>query len=147
MHALARHLRFHPIHVHFLCHHLHCSTFFSLFYYLHLPRSHILHTFIHATPHTLHNTHCRALDKLKRQIKAAKDEKKRVRELIAQGIDPATVPAPNQTVGEESYLLHLHLATTSTLSWCHTGDWSNDVCVLICGVRDRRDCHTVSQGH
>ena len=42
---------------------------------------------------------------MKRQIKAAKDEKKRVRELIAQGIDPATVPAPNQSAGEENYNL------------------------------------------
>ena len=82
---------------------------------------HILHAIIHSTssymPHhtARHTTHCRALDKLKRQIKAAKDEKKRVRELIAQGIDPATVPAPNQTVGEQCYHLHLTLATTSTL--------------------------------
>jgi hypothetical protein len=73
------------------------------------PRLHACHT------DTLHTTHCRALDKLKRQIKAAKDEKKRVRELIAQGIDPATVPAPNQSIGEHCCHLHLSLATTSTL--------------------------------
>ena len=34
----------------------------------------------------------RALDKLKKQIKAAKEEKKRLRELAALGIDPSTVP-------------------------------------------------------
>lgn len=45
---------------------------------------------------------------MKRQIKAAKEEKKRVRELIAQGIDPATVPAPNQSVGEERIDIVFH---------------------------------------
>ena len=104
---------------------------------MHLTCSHILYTLLHATPHTCSHTrththlhtHCRALDKLKRQIKAAKDEKKRVRELIAQGIDPATVPAPNQTIGEQCY--HLHLAPPQLCDSVSRGVWGNDVCVVV----------------
>jgi hypothetical protein len=65
---------------------------------------------------TLPHSPARALDKLKKQIQAAKEEKKRLRELKAAGIDPASVKKQEVTGTALNSPLLPALAPTSPVS-------------------------------
>jgi hypothetical protein len=65
---------------------------------------------------TLPHSPARALDKLKKQIQAAKEEKKRLKELKAAGIDPASVKKQEVTGTALNSPLLPALAPTSPVS-------------------------------